>query len=255
MQWDPTQYARYANERSRPFFDLVGQVFAETPEQVADLGCGPGELTASLAQRWPAAQVLGVDSSPQMIERAQQHVSDSVKFSLGNAEEFDASGLDVLISNALLQWVPTHRQLMLRWLDELNPGGWLAFQVPSNFSSPSHQLMRQVASSPRWGDLVGTVLRHDDAVAEPADYLDLLADPSRHVSVWQTEYLHVLNGDDPVLQWVKGTGLRPILDALGDDQAAEFEAEYAALLRQAYPPRPYGTVFAFLRTFVCVHKR
>jgi trans-aconitate 2-methyltransferase len=254
MQWDPAQYARFSDERSRPFFDLTGQVQADDPGLIVDLGCGSGELTVTLAQRWPAATVRGVDSSAEMIERADAGTGDQLIFELADAAEFDASGVDVLVSNALLQWVPGHQELLARWADELNPDGWLAFQVPANFGSPSHRLMRELADSARWRERLAGVLRHSDAVAEPAEYLALLAGAGLRVSAWQTSYLHVLAGPDPVLEWVRGTGLRPVLAALSPDEAAEFSAEYARLLREAYPARPFGTVFPFLRTFVVAHK-
>jgi trans-aconitate 2-methyltransferase len=253
MRWDPAQYAVFSYERSRPFFDLTGQVGAEQPGQVVDLGCGSGELTATLAQRWPGATVRGLDASAEMIERAAPVAGGRLSFDLADAADFDASGVDVLVSNALLQWVPEHQAQLCRWAGQLNAGGWLAFQVPANFGSPSHRLMRELADSARWRGRLAGVLRHD-AVAEPAEYLELLAGAGLRVNAWQTSYLHVLSGSDPVLDWVRGTGLRPVLQALAEDEAAEFSAEYAALLRQAYPARPFGTVFPFLRTFVVAHK-
>jgi trans-aconitate 2-methyltransferase len=144
--------------------------------------------------------------------------------------------------------------LLARWAGQLAAGGWLAFQVPANFGSPSHRLMRELAESARWRDRLAGVLRHSDAVAEPAEYLELLVGAGLRVNVWQTSYLHVLSGPDPVLEWVRGTGLRPVLQALAADEAADFTDEYAALLRQAYPERPFGTVFPFLRTFVVAQK-
>ncbi|MDQ2836285.1 MAG: methyltransferase domain-containing protein [Actinomycetota bacterium] len=254
MRWDPTQYARYDSERNRPFFDLLGQIRADSPGTVVDLGCGPGELTAALATRWPAATVRGLDSSPEMIERSAAYRSDRVSFRLADAAEFDATGVDVLISNALLQWVPGHGALLRRWATELNQDGWLAFAVPDNFSSPSHVLMRELAESPRWAASLSGVLRHADAVSPVADYLSLLADDGLQMTAWQTRYLHVLQGPDPVLEWVRGTGLRPVLATLSDDDAAEFEFSYRELLRTAYPQRDFGTVFPFLRTFVVGHK-
>jgi len=254
LRWDPAQYARFSDERSRPFFDLTGQVDASEPALVVDLGCGSGELTATLAARWPAATVRGLDASAEMVERAAGCAADRLSFELADAAAFDATGVDVLISNALLQWVPGHQELLVRWAGELAAGGWLAFQVPANFGSPSHRLMRELAESARWRDRLAGVLRHDDAVAEPAEYLELLTGAGLSVNAWQTSYLHVLQGPDPVLEWVRGTGLRPVLQALPADEAAEFVAEYAARLRQAYPARPFGTVFPFLRTFVVAHK-
>ncbi len=252
MRWDPTQYARYFDNRSRPFFDLVTQIGAESPDTVIDVGCGSGEPTVALAQRWPAATLLGLDSSPEMIARAP--LGRGVKFRVNAAEDVDATGVDVLVSNAALQWVPQHTELLTQWAGQLNEDGWIAFQVPANFNAPSHQLMRDLADSPRWHARLQGVLRSAQAVAEPETYLDLLTEQGLKVDVWQTQYLHVLQGDDPVLEWVRGTGLRPVLEVLADDEADAFSAQYAALLRQAYPRRTCGTVFPFLRTFAVAHK-
>jgi trans-aconitate 2-methyltransferase len=252
MRWDPTQYARYSSQRSRPFFDLVAQVAAASPRTVFDLGCGAGDLTVTLTERWPDADIRGVDSSPEMIDRAPK--DGGVTFARGTAQEFDATGVDVLVSNAMLQWVPDHLELLNRWGTQLNDGGWLAFQVPANFDAPSHQLMRELAESDSWAARLDGVLRGPESVATPDAYLDVLTRDGLDVDAWQTEYLHVLQGDDPVLEWVRGTGLRPILAALSEHDAAQFSSEYATLLRDAYPRRPYGTVFGFLRTFVVAHK-
>lgn len=254
MRWDPVQYSRFGSERGRPFFDLVGQVDATDPRRVVDLGCGPGDLTATLAQRWPGAEVLGVDSSSEMIATAAGRAGGNLGFVLGAAEKFSAAGVDVLVSNALLQWVPTHRELLRRWADELEPGGWLAFQVPDNFGAPSHLLLREVAESPRWRGLLGGTHRNADRVAAPADYLELLLGAGLRASVWCTEYQHLLPGPDPVLEWVRGTALRPLLGLLSDADAAEFETEYGARLRAVYPRHEYGTVLPFRRTFAVAEK-
>jgi trans-aconitate 2-methyltransferase len=252
MRWDPTQYARYADHRSRPFFELVARIGAESPGSVVDVGCGSGELTVALAERWPGATVRGLDSSPEMIGRAP--ADRRVEFRVQAAQEFAADGVDVLVSNAVLQWVPEHRELLARWAGQLRDGGWLAFQVPANFDAPSHRLMRELAESPAWRDRLHGVLRGGSAVADPEAYLELLTAAGLQADVWQTQYLHVLAGEDPVLEWVRGTGLRPVLAALDPADAARFSAEYAALLREAYPRRPYGTVFPFLRTFAVARK-
>jgi trans-aconitate 2-methyltransferase len=252
VRWDPTQYTRYADERGRPFLDLLARVGATDPRRVVDLGCGPGNLTALLAQRWPAAAVEGLDSSPEMIERARADVP-AVRFSVGDVRAWTMpDDCDVVISNAALQWVPGHLDLVRDWAAALPPDGWLALQVPANFDAPSHALMRSLVASPRWAPLVGDVLRHD-LVATPTRYAELLLDAGLQVDVWETTYLHLLQGDDPVLEWVRGTGLRPVLAALSSD-AGEFEREYAALLREAYPRTAHGTVFEFRRLFAVAHK-
>jgi trans-aconitate 2-methyltransferase len=252
MQWDPAQYARYSDERARPFFDLTRRIGAEAPGTVLDLGCGSGELTATLKGRWPEAAVRGVDASAEMIAASVADVG--VSFTVGTAQDLDATGTDVLVSNAALQWVPGHERLLGIWAGQLNPKGWLAFQVPSNFDAPSHRLMRELAESSTWRGRLGGVLRGADSVSAPAAYLALLAHEGMRVDAWQTEYLHVLQGDDPVLEWVRGTGLRPVLAALPQDEASAFTRDYAALLREAYPANEYGTVFGFLRTFVVAQK-
>ncbi|PZS33255.1 MAG: trans-aconitate 2-methyltransferase [Pseudonocardiales bacterium] len=263
MRWDPAQYSRYADERGRPFLDLLARIDCESPRRVIDVGCGPGNLTSLLALRWPAAVVEALDSSPEMIARAS--AVDGVAFRVEDAAAWTMpADADVVISNATLQWVPGHQDLLRSWASSLPPGGWLAFQVPGNFGAPSHTLMRSLVASPRWSPLVGDVLRHHDAVSEPSEYARLLFDAGLQADAWETTYVHVLSGLDPVLDWVRGTGLRPVLAALegraGPDPddarpAAEvFEAEYAELLRAAYPPTGHGTMFPFRRIFAVAHK-
>lgn len=254
VQWDPQQYARYKGERARPFFDLVEQIGTTSPSVVVDLGCGPGNLTTALAERWPSAIVRGIDSSAEMIAAASASTRPNLTFELGDANEYRARGVDVLVSNALLQWVPNHLALLTRWADDLNPGGCLAFQVPANFGGRSHTLMRELAESPFWRDRLGKVLRGTDAVASPERYLDVLASVGMSVDAWQTVYLHVLEGENPVLEWVRGTALRPVLSKLSLTELRDFETQYGKLLRAAYPRRTYGTVFPFPRTFVVAHK-
>jgi trans-aconitate 2-methyltransferase len=155
----------------------------------------------------------------------------------------------VIVSNAVLQWVSDHLAVVARWASFLQPGGWLAFQVPGNFDQPSHAALREMARSERWRDLLAGIPLNRQA-AEPAEYLDLLARAGLEVDAWETTYLHVLQGEDPVLDWYKGTGLRPVLAALNPDQAAELLEEYRARMAAAYPAAPYGTVFPFRRVFV-----
>ena len=221
MRWDPGQYGRFADERARPFLDLVARIGATAPRRVVDLGCGPGGLTVLLADRWPTALVEGIDSSAEMIAAAP--AGERVSFRVGSVESWaPPEDADVVVSNATLQWVPTHRSLLASWAAALPPDGWLAFQVPGNFGAASHTLMRSLAASPRWAPLLGDALRHEDAVATPSEYAELLLDAGLDVDAWETTYVHVLRGPDPVLQWVRGTALRPVMAALSADQYAEF---------------------------------
>ncbi|MER6178030.1 trans-aconitate 2-methyltransferase [Streptosporangium sp. NPDC001681] len=249
--WDPVIYGRYADERARPFFDLVSRIAVENPGYVVDAGCGTGELTAELARRWPDARVHGFDSSPAMIEKAP--AGGSLSFSVDDVTRWRPERpVDVIVSNAVLQWVPDHRELLPRWVEALAPDGRLAFQVPGNFDAPSHALVRELCRT-RWRDRLGDLAR-PSLVDDPAGYHDLLARLGCRVDAWETTYLHVLPGDDAVLSWITGTALRPMLDRLDPAEAAGFLADCAALLREAYPRGPYGTVFPFRRIFVVAGK-
>ncbi len=297
--WDPAIYLRFGNERARPFFDLLSRVQEDEPGFVVDLGCGPGNLTAVLAARWPDARVLGVDSSPEMIEAAQADpgaadagtpeagTADAGAADAGTPEAGTADAgaaeavtaeaatpvagavpagrlefrladirtwrpeqpVDVITCNAVLQWIPGHQDLLTSWVRWLAPGGWLAFQLPGNFDQPSHTILRDLASTPRWKPLLdGAPLNRQGG--DPADYLDLLAHAGCDVDAWETTYLHVLPGEDAVVDWYRGSGLRPVLAALPPALAEDFLAEYRERIRVAYPAAAYGTVLPFRRVFV-----
>jgi trans-aconitate 2-methyltransferase len=260
--WDPGQYRQFGAERSRPFYELVGRIGAADPRLVADLGCGPGELTAELCRRWPAADVVGVDSSAEMITAAEAVLAGlasgpaapRLRFELADVSDWQPGGpVDVIVSNALLQWIPEHERLLPRLVSRLSGEGWLAFQVPGNFDQPTHLLLRELARSDRWRPLLSDVALNRQA-GDPARYLDLLAREGCAVDAWETTYLHVLAGQDPVLRWYQGTGLRPVIAALDARQAAGFMAEYGALLREEYRQEPYGTVLPFRRVFVVARR-
>src|SRR4051794_21411690 len=255
VRWDPEAYAQFAAERARPFDDLVARIGATDPATVVDLGCGAGDLTASLARRWPSARVHGVDSSASMLERAATEaaaddLSGRLTFSEGDLTRWaPEEPVDVLVTNAALQWVPGHLDLLAGWVDGLAPGGWLALQVPGNFEAPSHALMREVAAAPRFAVRLAGVLRGTWPVARPTTYASLLADLGCTVDAWETTYTQVLDpsgrfGDDAVLAWVQGTGLRPVLEALDDvpDLRQAYLDTYAERLRAAYPRRRWGTL-------------
>ncbi len=247
--WDPTSYLRHADERSRPMADLLTRVGVDAG-LVVDLGCGPGHLTALLRRRWPGARVVGVDSSPEMVARARQDAAaPGVEYRLGDVRSFrPETAPDVLVSNATLQWVPGHLGLLPGLADLVAPGGVLAFSVPGNFDAPSHVLLREHAARAPFAEHtrdVGWPGSHD-----PEVYLQALSRPGWAVEAWETTYLHVLHGPDPVLRWISATGARPVLAALPDDLRPGFEAGYAAALRAAYPESAVGTVLPFRRVFL-----
>ncbi len=248
--WDPGKYLAFTDHRSRPFFDLVARISAEAPRRVVDLGCGPGNLTDTLAQRWPDAALEAFDSSPEMVAAARDRGIDA---SVLDVREWQpAEDTDVVVSNAVFQWVPGHDELLARWVKQLPHGAWLAFQVPGNFSFPSHTRIRRLASAPAWKDrLDSVVLREDDAVRDPVGYATLLSDAGCEVDAWETTYVQRLTGEDPVLEWVIGTALRPIRTALSDEDWQAFLAELRPQLRADYPQHADGTTwFPFRRVFV-----
>jgi trans-aconitate 2-methyltransferase len=250
--WDPAVYRRFGAERSRPFADLVARIGAERPRAVVDLGCGPGELTATLAERWPGAGVTGVDSSPEMIARASS-LGAPVDFRLGDVRDWQPGpDVDVLVSNATLQWVPGHDALLARWARALPAGAWLAVQVPGNFDAPSHRALREVARSTPFATAAGDVVR-DAPVDDAAGYARLLTGAGAAVDAWETTYVHLLPAsaaEHPVLRWMEGTALRPVRAALDDAAWREFRAVLGARLATAYPARDGLVAFPFRRVFV-----
>jgi trans-aconitate 2-methyltransferase len=255
--WDPSTYLRFGDERSRPFFDLIARVPAERPRAVVDLGCGPGNLTATLARRWPGARVRGFDSSVEMIDKARA-AGYQIDFSVGDVRDWSPRpDDDVVVSNAVLQWVPGHEDLLRRWAGALAPGACLAVQVPGNFAAPSHRALRAVASEPRWqAPLAG--LSRAAPVLDSSGYAGALhADCV--VDAWETTYLHQLpvvpGGDHPVLTWMEGTALRPVRAALDDDDWAVFRATLGARLADEYPARGNVVFFPFHRIFFVAVKR
>ncbi|MCK1796835.1 trans-aconitate 2-methyltransferase [Streptomyces sp. XM4193] len=266
-EWDPQIYLRHSGHRTRPFLDLL----ARTPEpagrgaalRIADLGCGPGNVTALLAERWPTAHITGFDSSPQMLRSAAAHAGPTpgggtLDFARGDIADWEPdTTYDLIVSNAALQWVRGHADSFKSWLDALSPGGVLAFQVPGNFNAPSHALLGELCDSPRWRERLREQGRRYVHILEPYEYLQRLAELDCETEAWETTYVQLLQGRDPVLDWVRGTALRPVLTALeGDEEAREeFLAEYRDRLREAYPTGPHGTTFPFRRIFATARKR
>ncbi|AZK94488.1 MULTISPECIES: trans-aconitate 2-methyltransferase [Streptomyces] len=268
--WDPRQYLRHSGHRARPFLDLLARIpdpaapAAEgRPPRIADLGCGPGNVTALLADRWPTAEITGFDHSPEMLALAEkEHAGPTpgggrLDFRAADAVDWTPDGpYDLIVSNAALQWVPGHAGSFARWTAALTPGGTFAFQVPGNHGAPSHTLLGTLCGRPEWRDRIGEHWRGSAHVLAPADYLERLTGLDCAAEVWETTYHQLLSGEDPVLDWVKGTTLRPVLTELGDDEEAlgAFLGQYRDLLREAYPPGPRGTVFPFRRIFAVATK-
>ncbi|MCX8555816.1 trans-aconitate 2-methyltransferase [Mycolicibacterium mucogenicum] len=248
--WNPDTYLAFADHRGRPFYDLLARVGAQSPRRVADVGCGPGNLTVTLSERWPDAVIEAVDNSPEMVEAARARGVDARV--VAAADWSPAPDTDVMVSNAVLQWVPEHRELLRRWVTQLPKGAWLAFQVPGNFDSPSHQAVREVARYPEFAEALADIrFRETNVVDDPAGYAALLTAAGCTVDAWETTYLHQLTGETPVLDWITGTALTDVRSRLTDDAWERYRQAIIPLLAQAYPPQPDGTTFfPFRRIFV-----
>ncbi|MEI8407159.1 MULTISPECIES: methyltransferase domain-containing protein [unclassified Kribbella] len=254
--WSPKQYGTYAEERGRPFADLVRQVRADDVRTVVDLGCGPGNLTVTLRELWPEATIRGIDSSPQMIEAAQQYADDRLTFEIGDLLEWTAEpgSLDVIVTNAVLQWIPEQLELLPGFVRALRPGGWLAIQIPGNGNAPSHSILRDLAATEPYAQYAKNASLRAE-VPGPDTYVDALSAEGCVVDAWETTYFHLLQGDNAVLEWVKGTGARPVLQSLPDDLRQRFEDEYGARLAEVYEQKDYGTLLPFRRIFAVAQKK
>ncbi|GED96164.1 methyltransferase domain-containing protein [Gordonia crocea] len=247
--WDPSTYLAFADHRTRPFLELITAVDRGPADvdSIVDLGCGPGHLTHYLRQRWPDATILGVDSSPAMIEQATRTNDDPrVRYETADITTWSGGPVDLVVSNAMFQWVEDQWAVLDRLITDLSPAV-VAVGVPNNSGQPAHRLLYNLASrEPYAPHLLGA---RRLAQVEPDDYLRFFTDRGFAVNAWSTTYLQVLTGDDPVFAWISGTGARPYLQGLPDDLRTRFADEYRAALRQAYPAQSFGTVFSFTRTF------
>jgi trans-aconitate 2-methyltransferase len=248
--WDPDVYLAFADHRNRPFYELVSRVGTERARRVVDLGCGPGHLTKYLAQRWPAAVIEAMDSSPEMVAAARERGIDATTGDLRTWKP--RPDTDVVVSNAAMHWVPEHSDLLVRWARELAPGSWIAVQIPGNFETPSHAAVRAVARRESWAKLMKDIpFRAGAVVHPPTHYAGLLMDAGCKVDVWETTYLHQLTGEHPVLEWITGTALVPVRERLDEAGWEKFRQELIPLLDDAYPRRSDGTtMFPFRRVFM-----
>jgi len=252
--WNPEIYLQFEKERTLPCKDLVSRIELESPSSIADLGCGPGNSTAVIEEKWPKAELLGIDNSPEMLEKA--------RLSKVRAEWLRADILhwkpektfDLIFSNAALQWVPDHETTIPRLFSFVKSGGALAFQMPTRTDLWSDVLERLRQSS-SWKDRFHSA-SSEFYSHEPRSYYDLLSGSSRKIDLWETKYYHVLPNAAAVVEWTKGTALRPLLDQLPDSKTREaFIREYTLELTRAYPAHPDGKLlFPFLRRFVVAYR-
>ena len=250
MAWDPAQYLKFADHRLRPAVDLLSRVDLTAPDEVYDLGAGAGNVTRLIKARWPEARVTGVDSSAEMLAKAATTAPDITWERADLATWRPPRAADLIYSNATLHWIEGHAALFPALLASLKPGGVLAVQMPRNFNAPSHTLITEAARSGPWRTRLEPLLR-PTPVGDPAVYYDILAPRAAALDVWETEYLQVLEGENPVKEWTKGTWLRPLLDALQEPERSGFESAYAALTARAYPRHADGrTLFPFRRLFI-----
>ena len=255
MSWSPAQYVKFEDERTRPARDLVTRIPNADARRAADIGCGPGNSTEILRERYPKAEIVGLDSSPDMIEAARKRLP-YVSFEIADIVGWDGEGFDVILANAVFQWIPDHDTLLPGLVAKLAAGGSLAVQMPDNLDEPSHRLMREVAADGPWAGKLADAQKAR-APRRGADwYFRLLRPHAPRVDVWRTTYFHPLAGALAVVEWVKGTGLRPFIDPLDPAERQAYLARYAAAIARAYPAEPDGTVLLpFPRLFFVATRR
>jgi trans-aconitate 2-methyltransferase len=252
--WDAELYLKFADERTQPSVDLISRISLAHPSRIIDLGCGPGNSTAMLRQRWPAAEITGLDNSREMINAASRAYPGWAWVEGDIATWTTAAPFDLVFSNAALHWVANHAEVMPHLLRQVLPQGALAIQMPAHFRSPVHELMIETAVNPAWQDSMENAI-HAIRVERPAFYYDLLDPLTSKLDLWETEYIHVMNSPAAILEWIRGTGLRPFLEALpSEEQKRRFEELFLAGLTKAYPAQKDGRVlFPFRRLFILAY--
>ncbi|MEX6508351.1 trans-aconitate 2-methyltransferase [Jiella sp. M17.18] len=253
--WNADLYLRFADERTRPAADLLARVRLETVRHAVDIGCGPGNSTELIVRRFPDAAVEGIDTSPDMLEKARARLP-GVSFRRADVSAFRAEPpADLIFANAVLQWVPDHERLFPRLMESLAPGGVLAVQMPDNLDQPSHRLMRAVAAEPQFAARIGDANAVRTPIPSVEQYYDLLQPHARSVDIWRTTYMHVLPDAPAIVEWVRATGLRPFLEPLAEPERAAYLAAYTARIAAAYPPRVDGRVILpFPRLFIVAQR-
>ncbi|EDL58993.1 trans-aconitate 2-methyltransferase [Gimesia maris] len=253
--WDADQYLKYQRERTQPAIDLAARVRLEAPRRIVDVGCGPGNSTAVLSRRWPQAELSGLDSSAEMLETARESQPAVHWFQVDISSWEPETKYDLIFSNAVLQWVPDHEAIFPRLMSFLVPGGALAVQLPMHYDSPLHYLVKEVSERPEWSEQTAEA-RQALGSESRLFYYDLLAPQSSELELWETEYIHIMENVEAILEWFRGTGLRPYLQALPDDRdRARFETELLERYRAAYPLQANGKVlFPFRRLFIVSYR-
>ena len=256
MPWDPAQYLAFETERSRPALDLLARVPLEAPRTVVDLGCGAGNVTRLLRSRWPGAVILGVDSSPDMLAAASRTCDGASWVQADLTGWAPEEPVDLVFSNAALHWVDGHARQFPRLVSFLAPGGCLAVQMPRNHDRPSHTAVFDLIDRhPQWSGRLGPLLRRDPVLSLEAVY-GFLSPLAAHVEVWETDYLHLLDGEDAVLTWIRGSYLAPLLAAFDPTEREVFLRACQRALAAAYPQDAQGhTLFRFRRLFLVVRRQ
>lgn len=253
--WNSSQYLKFERERTQPSLDLISRIGLHAPRKILDVGCGPGNSTAALKERFPESHVLGIDSSSEMIRAAKAHYSD-IDFALCDAanelQQLDHD-FDLVFSNACIQWVPNHEKLLSDMASLLRTGGILAVQTPMNDKEPIHRIIEELISSAHWKEKIPVKRIFYNLL--PEQYYDLLSSLFTEFSIWETTYYHALHSHDDIIEWYKGTGLRPYLGALSEEDGNRFTAQVKEALLQAYPLQKNGDViFRFPRFFFTAQK-
>jgi trans-aconitate 2-methyltransferase len=249
--WSAEQYLKFEDERTRPSRDLLAQVPLSAPRKAVDIGCGPGNSTELLVERGPQAEIIGIDTSADMLRRARERLPGQTFIEANVAHWVPPANTDLLFANAIFQWVPEHLRQLQRLLGALPSGGVLAVQMPDNLDEPTHVMMREVAHAGPWRQTLANAARAKDVLAKPGAYYDALRPLCQRIEIWHTIYNHVLAEATAIVEWVKGTGLRPFVDPLEPAERKEFLREYTARIAAAYPPQADGKVlFEFRRLFM-----
>ena len=253
--WNSEQYLKFKKDRTQPSIDLANRLDFKKPQRIIDIGCGPGNSTAVLKKRYPDAYVLGVDFSPNMIEKAKSEHSD-IDFMLFDAtkdfEKLDEK-FDIVFSNACIQWVPNHKKLLADMMSILNPDGIMAIQVPMNFEEPIHKILSELITDKKWSGRFEPRIFY---TLNESKYFDILSEQTKNFEIWKTIYCHRMPSHQSIIEWYKSTGMKPYLDVLNEEEKKEFTADVLKKVSKEYPVQANGEIiFKFPRFFMLAKKQ